>query len=347
MPNLSCRLLLSLSAPFRVQSLVTDRLCVQSLLCHHQIAHLDTAKPRTRPNHSFWPLYGIYITKMKRATQALPLAVLAATASAQVVNTVVGNNPALSGTTTITYSICPTAATLTTTLPGTITLCPGPYCDGGSPTVTLGPGQGGVLEGGYTTIGPNGESTVYETFYPATCSTGGLAPVTYMITEACPCEASRASDYVPSGFSTTVATVLTKTCANCAEVETTVTLTTPCATGPYATAGYTTPAGGAAPAATGAEAGGYTPGATEAAVATGAGAAPAYSAGSNAGSGSGSNTNTNTTINPPITPIGGNAASDVGENPSTFTGAAQKIDVVGFAASAFFALFVGAAAWWL
>lgn len=282
---------------------------------------------------------------MKRATQALPLAVLAATAAAQT-NTVVGDNPALEGTTTITYSVCPTAATLTTTLPGTITLCPGPYCNGGSPTVTLGPGQGGVLEGGYTTIGPNGESTVYETFYPATCSTGGLAPVTYMITEACPCEATRASDYVPSGFSTTVATVLTKTCGTCAEVETTVTLTTPCATGPYATAGYTTPAGGAAPAATGGEAGGYSPGATEAAVATGAGAGPAFSSGAGAAPAAGSS-NSNMTINPPITPVGGNVASDVGENPATFTGAAQKIDMVGFAGSAFFALFVGAAAWWL
>ena len=294
---------------------------------------------------------------MKRATQALPLAVLAATALAQT-NTIVGNNPALEGTTTITYSICPTAATLTTTLPGTITLCPGPYCNGGSPTVTLGPGQGGVLGGGYTTIGPNGESTVYETFYPATYSTGGLAPVTYMITEACPCEATRASDYVPSGFSTTVATVLTKTCDTCAEVETTVTLTTPCPTGPYATAGYTTPAGGAAPAATGGEAGGYSPGATEAAVATGASAAPAYSNGAGAAHAAGKingagaapaagNSNSNMTVNPPITPVGGNVASDVGKNPATFTGAAQKIDIFGFAASAFFALFVGAAAWWL
>lgn len=296
---------------------------------------------------------------MKRATQALPLAVLASTASAQAVNTVVGSDAALEGTTTITYSICPTAATLTTTLPGAITLCPGPYCNGGSPTVTLGPGQGDVLEGGYTTIGPNGESTVYETFYPATCSTGGLAPVTYMITEACPCEASRASDYVPSGFSTTVATVLTKTCDTCAESETTVTLTTPCPTGPYATAGYTTSAGGAAPTggaapaateaeATGAEAApGYTPGATEADVATGTGAAPAANSAAGSGSGGGSGSGSNSTIKPPITPVGGNPASDVGENPSTFTGAAQKIDVFGFVASAFFAVFVGAAAWWL
>lgn len=276
---------------------------------------------------------------MKRDTQALPLAALIATASAQT-NTVVGNDPALEGTTTITYSVCPTAATLTTTLSQTLTLCPGPYCNGGSPSVTLGPGQGGVYEGGYTTIGPNGESTVYETFYPATCSTG-MQDVTYMITEACPCEATRASDYVPSGFSTTVATVLTKTCDTCAESETTITLTTPCETGPYATAGVTNT--GAAPAATGAEAAGYTPGATSEAAATGAGAtggvAPAASGVAGAGG--------NYTVSPPITPVGGNVASDVGGTPATFTGAAQKIDIVGFTTSAAFAVFVGAAAWWL
>ena len=290
---------------------------------------------------------------MKRANQALPLAVLAATASAQI-NTVVGTNPLLEGTTTITYSICPTAATLTTTLSSTVTLCPGPYCNGGAPTVTLGPGQGGVLEGGYTTVGPNGESTVYETFYPATCSTGGLADVTYMITEACPCEATRASDYVPSGFSTTVATVLTSACDSCAASETTITLTTPCETGPYATAGVTNT--GAAPAgagagATGAGAGGNAPGATGAAVAPG-GAGATGAAGTNNGAGTNGGAaapygNSNSTVNPPITPVGGNVASDVGENPATFTGAAHKVDIYGFAASAFFALFVGAAAWLL
>ena len=304
---------------------------------------------------------------MKRANQALPLAVLAATASAQI-NTVVGTNPLLEGTTTITYSICPTAATLTTTLSSTVTLCPGPYCNGGAPTVTLGPGQGGVLEGGYTTVGPNGESTVYETFYPATCSTGGLADVTYMITEACPCEATRASDYVPSGFSTTVATVLTSACDSCAASETTITLTTPCETGPYATAGVTNT--GAAPAgagagATGAGAGGNAPGATGAAVAPG-GAGATGAAGTNNGAGTNGGAaapgaagaagaggaaapygNSNSTVNPPITPVGGNVASDVGENPATFTGAAHKVDIYGFAASAFFALLVGAAAWLL
>ena len=302
---------------------------------------------------------------MKRANQALPLAVLAATASAQT-NIVVGSNPLLEGTTTITYSICPTAATLTTTLSNTVTLCPGPYCNGGAPTVTLGPGQGGVLGGGYTTVGPNGESTVYETFYPATCSTGGLADVTYMITEACPCEATRASDYIPSGFSTTVATVLTQTCAGCAEVETTITLTTPCETGPYATAGVTNTGGAPAGAgATGAGAGGSAPGATGAAVApagagasgaaganTGAGvsngaAAPGAAGAAGAGGAAAPYGNNNSTVNPPITPVGGNVASDVGENPATFTGAAHKVEIYGFAASAFFALFVGAAAWLL
>jgi hypothetical protein len=188
---------------------------------------------------------------MKRIDLALPLAILAATATAQT-NTVVGSDPALEGTTTITYSVCPTAATITTTLSSTLTLCPGPYCNGGSPSITLGPGQGGY-ETGYTTVGPNGESTVYETFYPATCSTG-LVNVYYMITEACPCEATRTPDYLPSGFTTTVATVLTSACDACAATETTITLTTPCATGPYATAGVTN--GGGAPAATGAGADG-------------------------------------------------------------------------------------------
>ena len=334
---------------------------------------------------------------MKRATRSLPLAVLAATASAQT-NTVVGNNPNLEGTTTITYSICPTAATITSTLSSTITLCPGPQCNGGMPEITLAPGQGGVVEGGYTTIGPNGESTVYETIYPQTCSTGGMVDVTYMITEACPCTADRPTDYLPSGFSTTVATVLTKTCDTCAETEIPITLTTPCSDGAYATAGVTntggSPAGGAAgSAATGAAAGGAPAGGAAAGGSGGAatgpaatgGAAPAASgaAGGNSGAGAGSPGagqsnaaaggapaggapaggapaggapaasaggaagNNTTPISPPITPVGGNVASDVGQNPSTFTGAAQKVDIVGFTASAAFSVFVGAAAWWL
>lgn len=308
--------------------------------------------------------------RMKQTTRALPLAVLAATAWAQT-NTVVGNDPELEGTTTITYSVCPTDVTTTTTLSSTLTLCPGPYCNGGSPTVTLGPGQGGETVVGYTTVGPNGESTVYETVYPQTCSTG-MADVTYMITEACPCEATRASDYVPSGFSTTVATVLTKTCDTCEESETTITLTTPCSTGAYATAGVTNTGG--ASAATGAEAGSSGGAAATGAAASGPGVTGAGATGAaaptasgavegNSGSGSGSpgvngssaaaggapavsNSNSNSTINPPITPVGGNVASDVGSNPATFTGAAHKIDLVGVTATAAF-VFIGAAAWWL
>jgi hypothetical protein len=292
---------------------------------------------------------------MKRAAQTLPLAVLAATASAQT-TTIVGNDPNVEGTTTITYSICPTAATLTTTLSSTLTLCPGENCNGGSPSITLGLG-GGIYEGGYTTVGPNGESTVYETLYPATCATGGLQDVTYMITEACPCEATRASDYLPSGISTTVATILTKTCDVCDEYETTITLTTPCPTGPYATAGVTSTGG--APATTGAAAGGSPAAGGNGAAATGgvgnsgagAGApgggddsnvaAGGASAGATGGAGS------NSTVSPPTAPISGSVASDVGPSIAVATGAAQKIDVVGFIASAVFAVYVGAAAWWL
>ena len=277
---------------------------------------------------------------MKRAAQALPFVVLAATASAQT-NTVVGSDPNVSGTTTITYSVCPTAATLTTTLSSTLTLCPGPYCNGGSPSVTLAPGQGGYIGGGYTTVGPNGESTVYETIFQQTCSTG-LHDVTYTIMEPCPCTESRPADYIPSGFNTTVATILTKTCDACAESETTVTLTTPCSTGPYATASVTNTGGPMGTAATG----GYGSASTGAA-ATG-GAAPAAS-GASAGGASAVGTGmagSNYTFSPPITPVGGNVASDVGQNPSTFTGAAQKTYIVGFAAFAVFAG-AGAAAMWL
>jgi hypothetical protein len=291
---------------------------------------------------------------MKRAPRTLPLAVFAATASAQT-TTIVGNDPDVEGTTTITYSICPTAATLTTTLSSTLTLCPGENCNGGSPSITLGPG-GGIYEGGYTTVGPNGESTVYETFYPATCATGGLQDVTYMITEACPCEATRVSDYLPSGFSTTVATILTKTCDVCDEYETTVTLTTPCPTGPYATAGVTNTSG--ASAATSAAAGGSPAAGGNSAAATGgagnsgAGAGAPGGGESSAAAGGGLagatvGAGSNSTVSPPITPVGGNVASDVGPSTAAATGAAQKIDVVGFTASAAFAVLVGATAWWL
>lgn len=338
----------SFPAPLESSRSFTDRvLCVQSLLYQSLIAYLDDELP----------LLSFHHTKMKRAAQVLPLAALAATVSAQT-TTIVGDDPNVEGTTTITYSICPTAATLTTTLSSTLTLCPGQNCNGGSPDITMAPGQGGIYEGGYTTVGPNGESTVYETFYPATCSTGGMADVTYMITEACPCEATRASDYLPSGFETTVATLTSSACDECEAETTTITLTTPCATGPYATAGITNTGG--APAATGAAVGGSPAAGGSGAVATGSaggnsgsgGGAPGAGESSVAAGGAPANTTggagSNSTVSPPITPVGGNMASDVGPSIATMsTSAAQKVDVVGFVASAAFAVFVGAAAWWL
>ena len=179
---------------------------------------------------------------MRRAARSLPIAAILA-ASAQAQTTVV-NNPADTSVTTVFYSVCPTATSTTITLPNTLTLCPGANCGGGSPVITgapgAGSGAGGVIPGigseiiAFTTTGTDGlvtEYHEYETVYQQMGSTG-LQQVTYTITEACPCQGTRNPYSIPEGFTTTVLE-----CNVCAENggPKTVTLTTPCSTGAYAT----------------------------------------------------------------------------------------------------------------
>lgn len=170
---------------------------------------------------------------MKRAARVLPLALLAAQVHGQ---TTLVNDPSDPDVTTIYLSVCPTAVTTTVTLPETVTYCPGPNCHGGP-----GPAFGGItaLPGlgteivDFTTVGTDGLTTVYqefETVFPQVCPTGGLQDVTFTITEECPCMATRGSNYTPSGFETTI-----YVCDACENGPITVTLTIPCATGPYAT----------------------------------------------------------------------------------------------------------------
>lgn len=171
----------------------------------------------------------------KRTMRSLPLAaLLAASAHAQ------------SSTITSTIPVCPTAASITITLPTTVTFCPGPHCNGGGsgPQITPAPvngvGMPGVNVGQYTSVGPDGKTTVlgiWETVYNSMCETG-LVPATYTITAECPCEVTPHPTVMPTGFETTVVP-----CSICAHP--TVTLTQPCPTGPYASQ---TPSTGKAPA---------------------------------------------------------------------------------------------------
>jgi len=178
---------------------------------------------------------------MNRASQILPLAFLVASVTAQTSTVVIDPNDP--GTTTVYYSTCPSAVETTITLSSTLTYCPGNNC-GGGPVITPAPGAGGTVPDGplgteiidYTTIGTDGKTTHYqafETVYSQACPTclGGLAAQTFIVTEECPCLSARPSTYMPSGFGTTV-----YTCNACAKAgsPTTLTITTPCATGPYA-----------------------------------------------------------------------------------------------------------------
>lgn len=142
---------------------------------------------------------------------------------------------AQSSTITSTIPVCPTAASVTITLPTTVTFCPGPHCNGGgsgpqiTPPPTNGVGMPGVNVGQYTSVGSDGKTTVlgiWETVYDSMCESG-LVPATYTITQECPCEATPHPTALPSGFETTVVP-----CSVCAHP--TVTLTQPCPTGPYA-----------------------------------------------------------------------------------------------------------------
>lgn len=156
--------------------------------------------------------------------RSLPLAaLLSASAYAQA------------GTITSTIPVCPTAASVTITLPTTVTFCPGPHCNGGGsgPQITAPPmngvGMPGVNVGQYTSVGPDGMTTVlgiWETVYNSMCESG-LVPATYTITAPCPCEATPHPSVMPAGFETTI-----MPCSMCAHP--TVTLTQPCPTGPYA-----------------------------------------------------------------------------------------------------------------
>ncbi|KPI45873.1 uncharacterized protein AB675_495 [Cyphellophora attinorum] len=163
---------------------------------------------------------------VKRA--AIPVAAFAAGAAAQ-------------STTTTTYSVCPTASTVTVTLPSTITYCPGASCNvTPTPTITAAPTS--IPQGGYistildwTFTGSDGKITElheYATVYPAPCSAGpGMCGATYTITEECPCTA-HSSGYIHPDFTTTL-----HTCDMCGPggSPTTYTATVPCSTGAYAT----------------------------------------------------------------------------------------------------------------
>ena len=221
---------------------------------------------------------------MKRTSQTLPLALLAAAVRAQTVV----NNPGDPGVTTLTFTSCPTATQTTITAPSTIT-CPGPYCTGLGPTITGAPGLGDeILD--YTTVLPNGQTEVIQEFVtvlgqPCPGCAIPTYPATFTVTEVCPCEASRNPSSLPAGFTTTV--------YSCDVNGTPMvsTMTVPQSTGPYAaqaTASANAAASAAASAGTangsgsGAEAGA---GAAAAAAATGSGSQAAAGAGAGAGAG--------------------------------------------------------------
>jgi hypothetical protein len=254
---------------------------------------------------------------MKSTASSLLAAALVALVDAQA--TTVINDPSDTAITTIFYSVCPTATTITTTLPSTITYCPGEGCNGGGPTITAAP-TGALYTSELihvTFTGADGKVTELEesiTVFPAQCPNGpGMCQATYTITEECPCS-SRPAGVLPSGFTTTV-----HVCSACGEngASATITETIPCETGPYASvtpeinpmpsaaaaayasayaaASANAQAGGNGAAAAagansgaGAAAGGSGPGSANAAAGAGAGAAAA--AGSNgtyAGAGAG------------------------------------------------------------
>ncbi|KAK5090337.1 hypothetical protein LTR05_000509 [Lithohypha guttulata] len=79
--------------------------------------------------------------------------------------------------------------------------------------ITHGPGMPGVHLGQYTSVGPDGKTTVlgiYETVYDSLCETG-LVPATWTVTHECPCTAAPAPTVIPAGFETTVVPCTTPT----------------------------------------------------------------------------------------------------------------------------------------
>lgn len=233
-------------------------------------------------------------------------------------------------TVTSTIPVCPTALSTTITLPTTVTFCPGPHCNGGGsgPQITAAPngvGRPGVNVGQYTSVGPDGKTTVlgiWETVYDSLCESG-LVPATYTITQPCPCEATPHATALPTGFETTVVP------CNVCGPHSTVTLTQPVATGPYAA--QTPSVGQAAPvapavaaaASAGANAVAASPGgaaAPGAAAVPGSAVAPG-SAAANAGSGTnaqagpnGASANAGAGANAQAGPNGASASAGAGAN---------------------------------
>ncbi|ETI27027.1 hypothetical protein G647_10126 [Cladophialophora carrionii CBS 160.54] len=250
---------------------------------------------------------------MKRSTRAMPVAALLLAATNAQTTTVV-NDPADTDATTVFYSVCPTALTTTTTLSSTITFtCPGGQCPGG-PVITAPPNPNGprtteILA--FTTTLPDGsvqEIHEYITIYPAICSGGSsIGQATYTITEACPCEATRNPASIPAGFTTTVTS-----CDVCHQGgPTTMTMTVPCTTGPYATV---TPEIGPTGAA-GASANAYAEAAASAGANAGAGGSGSSGSGSSGSGSSGSGAQA-------AAGAGANAAANAQAGSTDTTGAA-------------------------
>ncbi|RVX73990.1 hypothetical protein B0A52_02880 [Exophiala mesophila] len=290
---------------------------------------------------------------MKRTSRLLPLtALLAATANAQSSSTVI-NDPTDSSILTVYYSTCPTAVTISSTVSSTITYCPGDHCSAGptvtpAPTTTPGGLVGPIATGPYTdwtTVGPDGKTTVLRTqttVYDHIGSDGTPGQATYTLTETCPCLAgSDAEPTLPAGFTTTVVE-----CRKCRAdgQPTTVTLTTPCETGPYATVtpvfnegvGAWASAGASAAASAAAGGAGAAAGASAgAAAAAGAqGGEAGASAGAEAAASAAAGAGTGWDSNP----------SGVSPPTSKYTGSADRTAI---ALSSVFAVLIGCAAWLL
>ncbi|KIX06917.1 uncharacterized protein Z518_04893 [Rhinocladiella mackenziei CBS 650.93] len=275
---------------------------------------------------------------MKQYTRTIPIAALLAASANGQTTSVVGDLQS-NGTTTVTHSVCPTALT-TTTSPSTITYCPGLGCNGGGPRITP-PSQGPY--GGsevlvFTTTGPDGNFSEYREFltvYDQICPAGAcIKQATCTIMEECPCHVTKNPSSIPSGFTTTV--VACDVCANGG--PTVLTLTTPCATGPYATVtpDVDSDTGAGTGADTGAGTGAGSGSGSVSDSGSDNGSASGVGAGSRAGSEMGAGAKNNT-ISPPITPV-------TSEKTAAYMGGADKTP---FALSAVLVIIVGCLPWTL
>ena len=252
---------------------------------------------------------------------AVELAALAAVAVAQT-STIINdpNDPLIR---TVYYSVCPTAATTTTTLANTLTYCPGGTACNGA-VITAGPNPNHaststVLQ--LTVTGTDGKVTEvneYYTTYDAPCTAGpGMCHAIYPITETCPCNGG--SSLLP-GFTTSV-----HVCGCGANGESmTMTQTLPCSTGPYASVTPTMGSGSAASASAAAAAAAAAGGNGAGAMAS-AGAAAGVSAGSSgsgapgsgapgSGSPAAANAQAGAGAGASAGPAGSNAAASAGAN---------------------------------